>query len=68
MKDKEEDEDTKVEIVVLKLATLCMGSLKKIHIRTCDACQRSGKECTRMPGRTCDPCTKLKIRCSKSTG
>jgi len=68
MEDEEEDEDTEVEIVVLKPATLHAGSLKKIHIPMCDACQRSGKECTGMPGRTCDPCMKFKMRCSKSTG
>jgi len=38
IEDKEEDEDTKVEIVVPKLATLCVDSLKKIHIHACDAC------------------------------
>ena len=67
MEDEEEDEDTEVKVVVLKLATLHAGSLKKIHIPVCDTCQRSRKECTGMPGRTCDPCTKLKMRCSKST-
>jgi len=68
MEDEEEDEDAEVEIVDPKPATPHAGSLKKIHIPTCDACQRSGKECTGMPGRTCDLCTKLKTRCSKSTG
>jgi len=68
MEEEEEDEDAEVEIVVPKLATPHVGSLKKIHIPTCNVCQRSGKECTRMPDCTCDPCTKLKMRCSKSTG
>jgi len=68
MEDEEEDEDTKVEIVDPKPAMPHTGSLKKIHIPACDACQRSRKECTGMPGRTCDPCMKLKTRCSKSTG
>ena len=68
MEDDERDEDAKVKIMVLKPAPPHAGMLKKIHIPTCDVCQRSGKECTRMLGHTCDPCTKLKTRSSKSTG
>jgi len=68
MEEEEEDEDAEVEIVDPKPATPHTGSLKKIHIPACDACQRSGKECTGMLGHTCDPCTKLKTWCSKSTG
>jgi len=69
MEDKEKDEDTKVEIMIPKLAPLFAGTVhSRRHIPAYNMCKKSGKECTRMPGHTCDSCIKLKTRYSKSTG